>query len=102
MSKEPNNKVGVSMDEYLTKMDLLDVKLEQINRKLSNKADDVVSIQLLQHRRELEDLYSAVAKMEAHIKLIDEELSLLIESQPAKSMIANDRKNTKKVTPLFT
>lgn len=107
MKREKNQKseAGISMENYLNRMDLLEVKLEQIDRKISNKADEVVHIQLLQHRRELEDLYESVSKMESHLKWIDEELSTLLEETQrfSKSVKTKDAKSpSKKVSPLFT
>jgi hypothetical protein len=97
-----NQKIeGYTLEAYNNKMDFLELKVEQIERKLSNKADEVVNIQLLQHRRELEELYSAVSQIESHLNWIDLQLSSLVKDIPGKPLA---RKNTRsgKVTPLFT
>lgn len=94
-------KNGYSLEAYNNKMDFLELKVEQIEQKLSNKADEIVNIQLLQHRRELEELYSAVSQIESHLNWIDLQLSSLVTDIPGKSLT---RKNSRsgKVTPLFT
>lgn len=102
MKREQNQGSGISIETYLSKMDLLDVKLEQLDRKLSNKADEVVNIQLFQHRRDLEELYETVMNMEMHLKKIDEELSQLSNESPAQMSAVTSKRRGRKVTPLFT
>ncbi len=97
------NSKGLSMRTYNNRMDLLEAKLEQIERTLSNKADEVVSLQILEHRNELEDLVQAVSKIETHLQLIDEELSML--AQPNLTpRVESKRKGSLagKITPLFS
>lgn len=94
-------KMGWSIEAYNNKMDFLELKVEQIERKLSNKADEVVNIQLLQHRRELEELYSAVSQIESHLNWIDDQLSTLVRDVPVKP-VASKSHRSGKVTPLFT
>ncbi|TCP31600.1 hypothetical protein EV207_10290 [Scopulibacillus darangshiensis] len=65
---------GVSMDAYEYRMDVLEVKMEQIERKIANKADEIVSLQVLQHRQELEDIYQTMRRIDHQIKAIDREL----------------------------
>ncbi|WEG11323.1 hypothetical protein PU629_14255 [Pullulanibacillus sp. KACC 23026] len=90
MNQDSNT--GMSIEMFMNRMDLLELKLDQVERKLSNKADDVVNIQLLQHRRELEEIYSTVEKIEGHLKIIDAELSQLTQAMPEKqSMQKNHR-----------
>lgn len=46
-------------------------KMEDLERKLRGKADDVVSYQLLQHRREMEDLTSRIKTLENRIEELE-------------------------------
>jgi hypothetical protein len=98
--KQDQKIVGYSLEAYNNKMDFLELKVDQIERKLSNKADEIVTIQLLQHRRELEELYSAVSKIESHLNWIDLQLSSIVSDLPGNSARKNVRSG--KITPLFT
>lgn len=77
-SKDKNepqkNKAGVTREEFDYRMEMLEVKTEQLDRKLSKKADDIVSYQLLQHRQELEELYQAIKNIDSQLKHIELEL----------------------------
>lgn len=45
-------------------------KLEDIERQLSQKADDIVSIQVLQHRNELEELETRLSHIEMRMDIL--------------------------------
>jgi len=66
---------GISKEDLDFKIDFLTLKIEQIERKMANKADDVISIQVLQHRRELDDIYQTIEHIDEQIRNIDHELS---------------------------
>lgn len=66
---------GISKEDLDFKIDFLTLKIEQIERKMANKADDIISIQVLQHRRELDDIYQTIEHIDKQIKNIDHELS---------------------------
>lgn len=61
----------VSLDE--NKVDFLTQRLEEVERKVHSKADGVVSYQLLQHRREMEELQSTIKKLELRIEELEQE-----------------------------
>ncbi|WP_273129532.1 MerR family transcriptional regulator [Metabacillus sp. HB246100] len=48
-------------------LNTIEGKLEELDRKVRNKADDVVSYQLLLHRREMDELVSTIQKLENRI-----------------------------------
>lgn len=73
--KQVKNEKGVSREEFDYRMDLLELKTEQLDRKISKKADDIVSYQLLQHRHELEELYTAIQHIDKQLKIIESELN---------------------------
>lgn len=101
MNRDQAKETGVSIDRFTNKVELLEVKLNQIDRKLSNKADDVVMVQVYQHRRELEELYQTVEKIEAHLQLIDGELSRMMTVLP-EGKVSQPSSHRATVTPLFT
>lgn len=53
------------------KVDALTNRLEEIERKVQSKADGVVSYQLLQHRREMEELVGTIKKLELRIEELE-------------------------------
>lgn len=50
-------------------------RLQQIERNLDQKADDIVSVQLLQHRQELEELSSYLRALEQRIARLEEKMN---------------------------
>ncbi|GGH78826.1 prefoldin subunit 5 [Pullulanibacillus pueri] len=101
---------GISKEVFTHKLESLENKIEQIDRKVSSKADEIVSLQILEHRRELEEIYQVIKSIDAHILHIESELSRVenVSSDlhqvdldiPSRSEKKNKR--TSKVTPLFT
>lgn len=86
---------GVSKDAFEFRMDFLEVKMEQIERKVANKADEIVSMQVLQHRQELEDIYETMQRIDGQIKAIDRELTKFAKGHQLPSSL----KETKVHTP---
>lgn len=59
-----------TVDQHKT--DELTNRIEQVEKSLSRKADDVVSYQLLQHRKEMEELTKTISKLEQRIEELEE------------------------------
>ncbi|MBU8880755.1 MerR family transcriptional regulator [Bacillus sp. FJAT-29790] len=88
-----------------------DKLLEKINvleQKLNGKADDVVSYQLLQHRREIEDLQNEVKKLNVRIEKLEANQNGMKKSNTTDHLLVFDNqmpsKKTKKrklITTLF-
>jgi transketolase len=74
MEKSNGYSPGISREEFEHKMDFFELKMEHLERKIGQKADEVVAIQLLQHRRELDEIYQAIQRIDEHIIQIDQEL----------------------------
>jgi chromosome-anchoring protein RacA len=53
----------------------LATKIKELERKLDDKADSVTSYQLLQHRRELEDLQSQILSLSKKVESLELQLS---------------------------
>ena len=58
------------------KYDKLVERIEHLERKLSTKADDVVSYQILQHRNEIEELQSVVCQLTQQIETLQTKLEV--------------------------
>jgi len=56
--------------------DKLVERIEHLERKLSTKADDVVSYQILQHRNEIEELQSVVCELTQQIETLQTKLEV--------------------------
>ncbi|KKI89677.1 hypothetical protein WQ54_25355 [Bacillus sp. SA1-12] len=53
------------------KVNTLNERMDELERKIRGKADDVVSYQLLQHRREMEDLLNKVQSLEKRVEELE-------------------------------
>ncbi|RDE36247.1 MerR family transcriptional regulator [Parageobacillus thermoglucosidasius] len=69
-SQEPPNKT--SAEALFTVYNQFASRLQHIEHQLDQKADDVVSVQLLQHRQEIEELASHLHKLEQRIAKLEE------------------------------
>ncbi|MFN7252254.1 MAG: chromosome-anchoring protein RacA [Anaerobacillus sp.] len=59
------------------KLEQLIIHIEQIERKLSVKADEVVEYQVLQHRSELDSLFTMITKIDERMSKIEQQLPSL-------------------------
>jgi chromosome-anchoring protein RacA len=67
-------------------------RMEQLERKVNGKADDVVSYQILQHRREIEEMKEEMAKLRETIEILQQPAAGLEENAlpEAKSIFAQN------------
>lgn len=83
-----NNQVDNAVQKaWEERFDNLLSRLDDIERQLSQKADDVVSMQVLQHRNELEQLESRLGLIEMRMDIlsqIDETKIEVVESYKLK------------------
>lgn len=77
-----------SQEDVLNKIDNITKRIEEVEYKLQEKATNVVNIQLLQHRRELEKIYTLVENLR-------NEIDQLKTVQQAKKENINDSYNHK-------
>lgn len=77
-------------------------RLDELERTIHRKADDVVSYQLLQHRREMEELIKKIAKLEAKVEKLEAESTknehktekvLIFDRPEQKASLKTKRKN---------
>lgn len=83
-AKTSNN---VSVNEELVN------KINDLERRLNDKADSVVSYQLLQHRREIEELQNEIKKLHERIELLEQKQS---EKKKSENLLVFDQTGQKK------
>ncbi|WP_338788063.1 MerR family transcriptional regulator [Metabacillus sp. FJAT-53654] len=54
-----------------SKVAALNERVDELERKMQSKADDVVSYQLLQHRREMEELINKISSLEKKVEELE-------------------------------
>lgn len=71
--KEQQSRKAIVMTKTVDedKMVELTNRIEQVEQSLQRKADDVVSYQLLQHRKEMEELIGTINKLEHRIEELE-------------------------------
>lgn len=69
--------VMIATTIFEEKLDHLLIHIEQLERKLSVKADEVVEYQVLQHRTELDSLFSMLTKIDERMSKIEQQLPTL-------------------------
>jgi chromosome-anchoring protein RacA len=85
-SEETVNKESAPLED--SKVDALNARIDELERKMRGKAEDVVSYQLLQHRREMEELVKKISKLEQKIeKLVENDQS---QSESKENLLVFD------------
>lgn len=83
------NKVRKGKTAILSKeptSDILIQRMNELEKKLNEKADKVVSYQLLTHRKEIEDLEKEINRLNTQVELLEKKLA---ESESKDSSINN-------------
>ncbi|HET7628137.1 MAG TPA: MerR family transcriptional regulator [Bacillales bacterium] len=75
------------------KLDRMVAQIHALEDKLSQKADEVVSVQLYQHRNELDDLTKTIDRVENRLETIEAQLS---DFAPAKEQHLEESENRKR------
>jgi len=83
----------VENDKALEK---LFTKVQELEINLNAKADSVASYQLLQHRREIEELQDQVKNLTQQLELLQNQLNELNKSQEDKPMVFDGNKEKRK------
>lgn len=77
-------------------------KLDKIEEKLETKANEVVSVQILEHRREIEDLKKLVSKLGDEVLQLNESItSLKTELEDQKKIVAFKPKKRFAILSIF-
>ncbi|WML48042.1 MerR family transcriptional regulator [Neobacillus sp. PS3-34] len=96
--KKPRTAI-IKRQESDPRLEKLLFKVGELDRRLNEKADSVASYQLLQHRREIEELQSVVKQLTERIEKLeekDENVCHNLEKIPASDTINVVRKSKKK------
>ncbi|PEE38664.1 chromosome segregation protein [Bacillus pseudomycoides] len=59
---------STDFEQFVTQLNTITHRLNRIEEKMQDKADDVVNYQLLQHRREMEEMMDRIQKLEAALE----------------------------------
>ncbi|MBY0124276.1 MerR family transcriptional regulator [Bacillus sp. S/N-304-OC-R1] len=76
--------------------ELIMEKVEMLEQRLNGKADDVVSYQLLQHRREIEDLQEVIKSLTERIEKLESKQNSPKTGLPAENLLIFDKEVPKK------
>ena len=66
----------VSQQMFEQKLDRFAVRLEQLERQLEEKANEVITVQVLQHRSELDELVKKVNSLEGKLMELEDHTSI--------------------------
>lgn len=71
------------LKQFTKQLQAITMRLDRMEEKIQEKADDVVTYQLLQHRREMEEMMEKIERLESALKR-KEPLYITPDSQPQK------------------
>jgi chromosome-anchoring protein RacA len=103
---EKKARMGVVKDvENVPAIEKLSSKITELETKLNDKADSVTTYQLLQHRREIEELQNQIKTLTNKIEILEKQLTLQTDAEKklTHDKVNKVRKNKKKnfVSHLF-
>lgn len=78
------------------------LKINNLERRLDAKADSVASYQLLQHRREIEELQELVSSLSSQIEELEIEITDLKKKEAADRPLVYDQPKTTKKKNIFS
>ena len=76
MEKSAVYPMGISREAFEHKMEFIELKMEHLESKIGQKANEIISMQILQHRHELDEIYEAIQRLDEHLAQIDQELDM--------------------------
>ena len=68
--------VMVSPERFEQRLDRFSVRLEQLERQLEEKANEVITVQVLQHRTELDELMKKITSLEEKLIELEDHTSI--------------------------
>lgn len=93
------NKVRQGKTTILPKESTADALVQRMNeleKRLNEKADKVVSYQLLTHRKEIEDLENEINRLNSQVELLERKLEESQSKESSNSHVSTYRINKKK------
>ncbi|MDQ0220302.1 MerR family transcriptional regulator [Peribacillus cavernae] len=73
-------------------LEKLEVQVSELEKRLDTKADDVASYQILQHRREIEELQQEVKLLNARLEALEKNQEEKKKSRPADLLVFDQSK----------
>ncbi|KEK24056.1 chromosome segregation protein [Bacillus gaemokensis] len=64
----PQTKSSPDFEQFVAQLNTLTHRLDRMEEQMLDKANDVVTYQLLQHRREMEEMLDRIQKLEAALE----------------------------------
>ncbi|CAM4230325.1 chromosome segregation protein [Bacillus manliponensis] len=71
------------LKQFARQLESITLRLDRIEEKMQEKADNVVTYQLLQHRREMEEMLEKIERLESALKR-KEPIYIAPDNQPQK------------------
>ncbi|TLS35873.1 MerR family transcriptional regulator [Pseudalkalibacillus caeni] len=71
--EKPNKKQPsiVSTEKMEQRLDRFSLRLEQLERQIEEKANEVITVQILQHRTEIDELVKKISHLEEKLEMIE-------------------------------
>ncbi|KMK76398.1 chromosome-anchoring protein RacA [Alkalihalobacillus pseudalcaliphilus] len=91
----------VSKSEYEQKLEDVLERVMDLEHRLSQKADEVVSYQLLKHRAEIEDMVSMLKRLESRLDSMEDKVRASSEQHLAVAAGAEPKKRWKSFVQMF-
>ena len=66
----------ISQESFEQRLDRFSLRLEQLERQLEEKANEVITVQVLQHRSELDELVKKVTSLEEKLIELEDHTSI--------------------------
>ncbi|QOR83989.1 MerR family transcriptional regulator [Geobacillus stearothermophilus] len=89
----PNVPIHALFQEYVgPEISRVSLRLDQLEQQLEQKADDVVSIQLLHHRQEMEEIVARLTALEQLVARLEQQLN----NRPPSSHETSDEPKQKR------
>ncbi|MEH7464521.1 chromosome segregation protein [Bacillus thuringiensis] len=86
------------MQQFIKELKHISLRLDRLEEKLQDKADDVVSYQLLQHRNEMEEMHAKIDQLETALKRKE---SIYITPEVAAAKQEEKPKRRKMILSIF-
>ncbi|WP_347549890.1 MerR family transcriptional regulator [Pseudalkalibacillus hwajinpoensis] len=75
-SKKSSPEKMVSQEKFEQRLDRFTLRLDQLERQLEEKANEVITVQVLQHRSELDELVQKVTALEEKLLELEDHTSI--------------------------
>ncbi|MBU8907296.1 MerR family transcriptional regulator [Desertibacillus haloalkaliphilus] len=102
--KESPKKEMIPKALYEKKLENLTMQIDLLERKLSEKADEVVSFQVLRHRTEIDDMMKTLQKIEERVSTIEQQVHQDIEAnkEPERQLFEQPRSVKRALVKMFS